>query len=168
MTEESQPPPEPRESIWSVSPGWKSAYFFLFSLQTICGVGLLSWKEVGQYSNEGAVQTALDIIFGTASIGVAAATITVSITELMRGSMVVGAYLEEKLLKPLREKRRMEREQWIAQRQAEGRAQGRAQGRAEGRVDNQKIWEAWNQRRLEALERGEPFDESTPTTQEEP
>jgi hypothetical protein len=78
--------------------------------------------------------------------------------------MVVGAYLEEKLLKPLREKRRMEREQWIAQRQAEGLAQGRAQGRA----DNQKIWEAWNQRRLEASERGEPFDEPTPTTQEEP
>ncbi len=82
--------------------------------------------------------------------------------------MVVGAYLEEKLLKPLREKRRMEREQWIAQRQAEGRAQGRAEGRAEGRADNQKRWEAWNQRRLEALERGEPFDEPTPTTQEEP
>ena len=82
--------------------------------------------------------------------------------------MVVGAYLEEKLLKPLREKRRMEREQWIAQRQAEGLAQGRAQGRAEGRADNQKIWEAWNQRRLEASERGEPFDEPTPTTQEEP
>jgi flagellar biosynthesis/type III secretory pathway protein FliH len=82
--------------------------------------------------------------------------------------MVVGAYLEEKLLKPLREKRRMEREQWIAQRQAEGLAQGLAQGRAEGRADNQKIWEAWNQRRLEASERGEPFDEPTPTTQEEP
>jgi hypothetical protein len=42
------------------------------------------------------------------------------------------------------------------------------QGRAEGRADNQKIWEAWNQRRLEASERGEPFDEPTPTTQEEP
>ena len=155
MTEESQPPPEPRESIWSVSPGWKSAYFFPFSFQTICGVGLLSWREAGQYGNEGAVQTALDIIFGTASIGVAAATITVAVTELMRGTMVVGAYLEEKLLKPLREKRRMEREQWIAQRQAEGRAQ------------NQKKWEAWNQRRLEALERGEPFDEPIPSAQEE-
>ena len=81
--------------------------------------------------------------------------------------MVVGAYLEEKLLKPLREKRRMEREQWIAQRQAEGRATPRDEpswksGQPEdmGSLEPASFGGPW--------ERGEPFDEPTPTTQEEP
>ena len=31
-----------------------------------------------------------------------------------------------------------------------------------GRQENQALWEAWNERRLEAQEKGEPFDEPPP------
>lgn len=143
MSDSDQLPAASRESIWSISAGWKTTYFFLFTIQSLCGVGLLSWNEITQSGNDGVVQTILDIILGTASIGVAAATITISLTEALRGTMVIGAYLEEHLLKPLRERRR-------------------AEGRAEGRAHTQKMWEAWNRRRLEAMERGDPFDEPTP------
>ena len=35
-------------------------------------------------------------------------------------------------------------------------------GRQEGRQENQALWKAWNERRLEAQEKGEPFDEPPP------
>ena len=38
-----------------------------------------------------------------------------------------------------------------------------AEGRVEGRVEKQALWEAWNNRRLEAEALGEPFDEPTPS-----
>ncbi len=42
-------------------------------------------------------------------------------------------------------------------------AEGRAEGCVEGRVEKQALWKAWNNRRLEAEARGEPFDEPTPS-----
>ena len=35
MTDENGSPPPERESIWSISPGWRTAYFILFVLQNI-------------------------------------------------------------------------------------------------------------------------------------
>ena len=53
--------------------------------------------------------------------------------------MVTYRYLSDKFLKPLHEKLR-----------------------EEGRKENQRLWAAWNQRRLEAEENGQPFDEPPP------
>ncbi len=76
--------------------------------------------------------------------------------------MVLGGALQEAL------KRRRERQ--IAEARAEGRAEAwaeaRAEGRAEGRAETwaevNDRWRAWNSRRLDALAKGEPFDEPTP------
>ena len=38
----------------------------------------------------------------------------------------------------------------------------RKKGLQEGRLEMQTLWEAWNQRRMEARERGEEFDEMPP------
>ena len=38
------------------------------------------------------------------------------------------------------------------------------QGRVEGRDENQRLWHAWNRRRLEAEAKGEPFTEPPPGT----
>ena len=53
--------------------------------------------------------------------------------------MVIGEYLRQKLVEPLKEKQR-------------------AQGRAEVQV----AWEAWNRRRMAADPEGKPFDEPPP------
>ncbi len=43
------------------------------------------------------------------------------------------------------------------------RLEGRKEGRQEGRQETQKMWEAWNQRRLDADRNGVLFEEPPPT-----
>ena len=137
-----------RESIWSISPRWKTAYFLLFSIQSLVGTGLLSWYEIAQRTEDGAIETVLAIISGMAQVGVAAAVATVVTTEVIQNIMVTGEYLRQKLVEPLKEKQR---------------AEGRAKGRAEGRAEEREAWEAWNRRRMDAESEGDPFDEPPPS-----
>ena len=53
-------------------------------------------------------------------------------------------------------------EQFLRRREARGQARGEAQGEERGRRENQKLWEEWNRRRLEAEEKGEEFTEPPP------
>ena len=46
---------------------------------------------------------------------------------------------------------------------AEGKAEGRAEGKAEGRAERDREWTAWNNRRLDAAAKGQPFDEPPPS-----
>jgi hypothetical protein len=133
-----------RESIWSISPRWKTTYFFLFSMLCLLGTGLLSWYETAQRTGDNAVETVLAIISGMAEVGVAAAVATVVTTEVTQNVMVTGEYLRQKLVKPLKERQR-------------------AEGRKEGRAENHAAWEEWNRRRMAAESEGEPFDEAPPS-----
>ena len=45
---------------------------------------------------------------------------------------------------------------------AEGIAEGIAKGKAEGVAERDRQWAAWNNRRIEAEAKGEPFDEPPP------
>ena len=73
--------------------------------------------------------------------------------------MVTARYLGDKFLKPLHEKiRQAGREEG----RQNGREEGREEGRKEGREENQRLWAAWNQRRIQAEHNGEPFDEPPP------
>ena len=65
-------------------------------------------------------------------------------------TLVTYRYLSNKFLKPLHEKMREESERI------------REEGREEGREEERFLWAAWNQRRLEAEQGGEPFDEPPP------
>ena len=53
-------------------------------------------------------------------------------------------------------------EQGIEQGREEGREQGREEGLKEGMEQMRSQWQAWNERRLAAEARGEPFDEPPP------
>ena len=44
----------------------------------------------------------------------------------------------------------------------EGRDEGRKEGQAAGREETDATWREWNQRRVQALADGTPFDEPTP------
>ena len=45
---------------------------------------------------------------------------------------------------------------------AKGKAEGIAKGKAEGIAERDRIWTAWNNRRLDAAAKGHPFDEPPP------
>ena len=53
-------------------------------------------------------------------------------------------------------------EEAIEQAKIEARIEGRAEGEADGIAKNYELWEAWNNRRIEAEEQNLPFDEPPP------
>ena len=55
-----------------------------------------------------------------------------------------------------------ERAQRIANAEAKGKAEGIAQGKAEGIAERDRVWADWNNRRLDAAAKGQPFDEPPP------
>jgi flagellar biosynthesis/type III secretory pathway protein FliH len=67
--------------------------------------------------------------------------------------MVTKRYLEEKWLKPQRERLRRE-----------GLEEGRQKGRQEGRKQERQAWIDWNSRRQEAEAQGRPFNEPPPSS----
>ena len=76
--------------------------------------------------------------------------------------MVLAGMLEEWVNR--RRERRMA--EAVAEGEARGEAQGEARGEARGRVagraETDALWRAWNGRRLDALAKGEPFNEPPP------
>ena len=95
---------------------------------------------------------------------------TIGIVELGRLIMV----LAEGMAQRLKERKERFKAELIAQGRAEGIVEGRAEGVAEGRAEGVAEGEAraraelvaevvaWNERRLAAEARGEPFDEPPP------
>ena len=70
----------------------------------------------------------------------------------------------ERFLKRQREEGRKEgREEGRVEGRTEGRVEGRTEGRTEGRSSQQKKWEDWNRRRMQAESRQEPFNEAPPS-----
>ena len=125
---------EPRESIWSVSKGVKHVYFALFIVLFTAGTIWMVQQGVASLAA---------LCHDLAALAVTAAALSMVITETGRYLMVLAAAFEE-----WREKRRLEQ---IARAVAEGRRESDAE------------WEAWNERRLDAEQRGEPFDEPPPS-----
>ena len=84
--------------------------------------------------------------------------------------MVAARYIEERYLNPLRAKRIKREEEAKKEIREEARAKGlalaqaRAQTLALGHALADAEWGAWNERRLTAEAKGEPFDEPTPAT----
>ena len=50
-----------------------------------------------------------------------------------------------------------------AQRIAKAKAEGIAEGEARGIAERDRVWTAWNERRLAAAAKGQPFDEPPPS-----
>ena len=129
---------EPRESIWSVSKGVKHVYFALFIGQFSVGT---MWT-VAQ-----GVESVAALWHDLSALAITVAAASMALTETGRYLMVLAAAFEE-----WREKRRQEQ---IARAVAEALAKERRESDAE--------WEAWLQRRTQAEQRGEPFEEPLPS-----
>ena len=141
---------ETRESIWSVPPGRMAQYFGLFTLFASAGIGFLLWYEIFENTADTPAQTVLAITQGIGLNTVGAAGLSMLTVEGPRFIMVMADYFTKKWLNPLKERLRAEREQLVAE------------GRAEGRAERDAEWEAWNERRMAAEAKGDPFDELPP------
>ena len=129
---------EQRESIWSVSKGVKNVYFALFIVQF--GAGTI-WTVAQGVASPAALWHDLS------ALAVTAAALSMVVAETGRYVMVLAAAFEE-----WREKRRREQ---IARAVAAAAAETLRGADAE--------WEAWNERRMQAEQRGEPFEEPPPS-----
>ena len=155
-----------RESIWSVARESAKVYFAVFTALNIMNTARVVWFETTQAQHAGwspMTDAVLDGI-GRGALGVAGASI--AITDTWRITMVLAGMLEEWVNR--RRERRMA--EAVAEGEAKGRAEGEAKGEArgrvagiaEGRVETDALWRAWNGRRLDALAKGEPFNEPPP------
>ena len=127
-----------RESIWAVDPKWRNTYFAIFTGLSTVNIVRVIWYEV-THSSYANWSPTIDAIMG--SIGrncLGAAGLAITLTELGRFSMVLGGALEDAL-----RKRRLKQID-------------------DARIEVDSQWRAWNNRRLAALENGEPFDEPPP------
>ena len=108
-------------------------------------------------------ESATVIIAHTGVTG-AAAVLSPATAEGGRLAMVAARYIEERYLNPLRAKR-IKREQEVMKKVREaGHEAGHKAGHKAGSTVTNARWEAWNERRLAAEAKGEPFDEPTPAT----
>lgn len=141
-----------RESIWSVSRQARDIYFVVFVALFFTGMALVSLRT---FQGGGSLlDSTLAVWSETAPLTITAAAAALVLTEVGRSIVVIARRLQEGLERVRRERREEGRR--------EGLAEGRREGRAEGRAEVQEAWRAWNQRRIEADERGETFTESPP------
>jgi hypothetical protein len=118
----------------------------LFAIQNIAGISLVCWYEIAVLNEDDSVLTVLNIIDRLPSVGVGAAAITIALMEVARTVMVIGGNLER----------------WLKKREQERLDRAVAEARSEALAEVQRKWAEWNQRRLDAEARGEPFTEPPP------
>ncbi len=157
MTQDERlhPPSQPRrESIWSIEVRWKAIYFALFTILSTINVARVIWYHTTQvaYENWSLASDAVMHGIGVNVIGSAAASIT--ITELGRSFMVLGGLIQE----AINERRRKQ----IAAARSEERAETIAEVNARIQELNDRSLREWNVRRIQAEEKGEPFNEPPP------
>ncbi len=120
-------------------PRLEIAYSSLYLTLLIPGIVFVVWYEYAYRVGDSAAETAYAILVGVGYVGVADAAITVGVIEGGIAIMVLARIWLER------------REQIIFE---------------QGVEQTQKKWEAWNNRRLLAIEEGREFDEPPPRLDE--
>ena len=132
-----------RISIWSISEGWLTAYFLLFTVQFIAGVSFVVWYETAAVTRDSEAETLANILWRAGVIPILSASTSYIFVEGGRLTMVIANWVERQL-----EERRIKREQMLIE---QGRKEGIEQGRKEGRKERQE--EAFEQGRAYERER---------------
>ncbi len=139
----SDDPRSRRESLWSISPGWRNAYFAVFSISTLATSCVIVAYKVSSRGDDGLVKTYLSTTESLVSNGVALAIVIYATMEVIETIMVFANYLRQNLLEPLKERQRQE-------------------GIEVGRAESNAKWRSWIARREKAEAEGKPFDEPPP------
>lgn len=167
---------ERRASIWSVPARVKYLYFSCFALQLGVGAFLVVW-EGAVFRTPSLTAAILALWTNLAPLVLTSAALSVLLAEGVETAMVIAAdlqrWLDERWERRQAEARKRQaqarrqrvraRAQARARARAEGRAEGHAEGHAEGRREALAAVQEWNERRLAAEARGEPFNEPPPS-----
>ena len=148
-----------RQSPLDVAKKWIPWSLGLILSMTVGWVALVAYAEVSSGKHDNLIDTSIAVgsVAGMAAPLIPLFSIVIiTAADLTGGAIVVTYnYLNNKFVKPLIEKHK-----------AEGRALGREEGITQGiELGRQEIMVAirdWNNRRLDAEEKGEPFDEPPP------
>ncbi len=131
-----------RQPIWSVAAGWLPAYFALFNALGLLGAAFAIARNILWVAHSSVHDMIWAIIVDMVVVGAASATISILTVETGKNAMIVGTYLEDMIKKR--------------------RARQMAEAVERGVAENDAKWRAWNDRRLDAEAKGEPFDEPPP------
>ena len=136
-----------RTSIWSISEGWLTAYFLLFTVQFIAGVSFVVWYETAFATRDALPETMANILLRAGVIPILSASTSYIFAEGGRLTMVISNWVEKKL----EERRLRQQQEFIAELRAEGFEQGRKEGFEQGR--------AYERERIESEANGEHNDD---------
>ena len=139
-----------RESIWTVARGWVKAYFTVFTTLNTMNIARVVWFQTTQANHAGWSQMIDAIVDGIGGGALGVAAMTISFTDIGRATMVLAGMFEEWV------RRRRERQM------AEAIEEAVTVATRETTTEVDGLWRAWNGRRLDALAKGEPFDEPPP------
>ena len=131
---------------------------FIFFIVVVVSYGVVVTQYELAVGRENVVET-LIVIVGHISSFIPVAIVLTLIFEIGGFLIMILWRLYQKRLEEAIEQAKIEaRIEGIT----EGRAEGRAEGEADGIAKNYELWEAWNNRRIEAEEQNLPFDEPPP------
>ena len=138
-----------RESPITVARKWLPWCIGLIVVLTIVWIALVAWDEIERGGHVGWQQIIIAIVYKASPASpfiVLCAIMAVSVSDFIGGVVLVTArYLSNKFVKPLIERHE-----------------------AQGAIRERRRWTKWNNRRLEAEARDEPFDEPPPSGNDEP
>ena len=149
-----------RQSIWSVSSTWGTAFFAVFGVLTLATSCMIVAYLIANRGDAALMETYMLIAEKVFTNGAALGLTIYSITETMETAMVFANYLRQNLLEPLKERQREEgreetrekaREE-AREKVREAREEGVARGREEGIEIGIKIGR--EEAREESTERG--------------
>ncbi|MDE2686280.1 MAG: hypothetical protein OXI16_02090 [Chloroflexota bacterium] len=137
-----------RASVWSVSEGWLTAYFALFTVQFVTGISLVVWYETAVVTLDSPIETLMNVLWRAGVIPILSASTSYIFAEGGRLTMVISNWVERKL---------EEREQKRAQALIE---QGRKEGIEIGREEGIEIGRTLERERIAEEANGYGSDES--------
>ena len=132
-----------RSPIWTIPRGEVAAFFAFFTTLNILGLSFVGFHEYHINETQGIPSIIRMLIANAGSVAAGSAGIAIVASELTRWIMVIASYFRDKFVLPQRNRYRDE-------------------GRILGRPEMARRWIEWNRRRLDALDKGEDFDESPP------
>ena len=131
-----------RQSIWSVSSTWGTAFFAVFGVLTLATSCMITAYLIANRGDAALMETYMLIAEKVFTNGAALGLTIYSITETMETAMVFANYLRQNLLEPLKERQREEGREEEREKVREAREEGIARGREEGREEGIEIGRA--------------------------
>ena len=160
---------EQRISLLSLRQVWEKPGIFVFSALVIAYNILVGWYEIEQ--GKGFTETCIAIVGHMTNCMPYAFFLTMVGFEIGGWLMIkYRMFMDERAQRIAKAKaegiaqgKAEGKAEGIAEGKAKGIAEGKAEGIAQGIVKRDREWTAWNERRLDAAAKGQPFDEPPPS-----